>query len=125
MGIALLSGQLDEMVSRKELERLIQRNNRNSVQHANVFGTQLIDSLRQRVRSQVLAVVKDHPAVGFAAEAKTMVLRMAQENAILREHIASQTLQIEYNYSGQPSPMPLPTLSELDLMKILDIDPQS
>ena len=123
--IALVSGQLDAMASRQDLEQLTQRNNRNLVQFASVFGTQLIDTLRQEVKSQIQAVVKDHPAVDFAAEAQTMVLRMAQENAILRDHVAAQALHIEFSRSRQPSPQPITALSELELMQILDVDPQS
>ncbi|KAK7936020.1 hypothetical protein PG985_001515 [Apiospora marii] len=125
MGMAAISGQLGDLASRQDIEQLSQRNNRNLAQFASVFGTRLINTLRQEVRSEVQSIVKDHSAGEFAAEAKTMVLRMAQENAVLREHIATQSLQIEYNRSRQPSPSPIPTLSELDLMKILDVDPQS
>ncbi|KAK7967974.1 uncharacterized protein PG986_002251 [Apiospora aurea] len=125
MGIAAITGQLGGLAGRQDLEQLTQRNNRNLVQFASVFGTQLIDSLRQEVRSDVQAIVKDHSAVDFAAEAKTMVLRMAQENAALKDHIAAQSLQIEYNRSRQPSPRPSPAISVLDLMQILDVDPRS
>lgn len=125
IGMSIISGQLDGLARRQDLEHLNHNNNRNMVQFATVWGKQLIDAMRQEVRSEVQAIVTDHSAVDFAAEAKTMVLRMAQENAMLRNHVATQQLQIEYNQSRQPSPRPIPTLSDLDLMRILDVDPRS
>ncbi|KAK7963557.1 hypothetical protein PG988_010531 [Apiospora saccharicola] len=122
MEVAIISGQLNGLVTKSEFEQLTRTNNRDLVS----FGSHLIDSMRQEVRSEVKAIMEAHSAADLAAEAKTMLLWMTQENAMLQEHIAK--LQIEYTHSRQPSPIPIPTnpaLTELDLMHILNVVPQS
>ncbi|KAK8065117.1 hypothetical protein PG997_011864 [Apiospora hydei] len=124
MGIAIVSGQLGGLASKDDLERLLQKANGKLA----LLGTQLIDTVRHEVQSQVKSILKDHSAADHAAEAKTMLLWITQEIAMLRERVATQNLQIEYSHPRQPSPRPIPetpVLSEQDLMHILDVDPRS
>ncbi|KAK8034125.1 hypothetical protein PG993_009120 [Apiospora rasikravindrae] len=130
MGIAHISGQVGELASRQDIEQFTRNSNRDMAQFANELGSQMIKAMRQELRHEVQSIVKDQSALDpsaleFAAKAKTMVLRMAQENSVLREHVAAQRRQIESSQPRLPSPLPTPALSDLGLMQTLDVDPRS
>lgn len=87
------------------------------------FHQSVVKSIRQEVQSSVQEVLQTQG--DYAAEAKTFVLKMIEENESLKQlnaQLSAQNLQIEHRLSRQPSPIQGPSISVLDLMQILDVD---
>jgi hypothetical protein len=89
------------------------------------FQQTLMKTIREEVQSGVQEVLRHQTQGDFAAEAKTFVFKMIQENESLKQQNAqlfTQNRQIEYEHSRQPSPIPGPSISAFDLLRVLDVD---
>ncbi|KAH9897443.1 hypothetical protein F4778DRAFT_235282 [Xylariomycetidae sp. FL2044] len=104
------------------------------VEFARSFQESMMDTVRKEVRSSVQDLIKDQQLAhtqslgGIAAEVKTLLLHMTQENESLKEanaFLSAQNRQIGYQYSRQASPIPAPIVEPFDLLQIMEVDPNS
>ncbi|KAJ8131177.1 hypothetical protein O1611_g2449 [Lasiodiplodia mahajangana] len=86
------------------------------------FHQSLMRSIREEMRSSLQDVLRHQTPGDFAAEAKTFVVRMIEENESLKQLNAQLSAHNEYQRSREPSPIGGPLISVFDLMRILDVD---
>jgi hypothetical protein len=114
VGVHLIHSKLQQVATRSEMEDF-----------AWGLRQSIMKTLHEEVQSSVQEAVRQQTQGEFAAEAKTFFLKMIQENASLRQQntqLSAQHKQIEYERSREPSPSARPSVSVLDLMRILDVD---
>ncbi|KAJ2991737.1 hypothetical protein NUW58_g2410 [Xylaria curta] len=119
-GMGLIYSDMQQLPTRSDFDNF-----------ARGFEQSIVKKLRNEFREEMQSgfdqFLRNQTQGDFAAEAKTVVLKMIEENASLRNQnaqLAAQNRQIEYQRSRQPSPIAGPFVSSLDLMRILDIDHQ-
>ncbi|KAH8168177.1 hypothetical protein CIB48_g100 [Xylaria polymorpha] len=117
-GMGLIYSDIQELPTRSDFDKF-----------ARGFEQSLVRKLRDEFREELQCsfdqLLRNQTQGDFAAEAKTIVFKMVEENATLRNQnaeLTAQNRQIEYQRSRQPSPVTGPSVSTLDLMRILDID---
>ncbi|KAI3318860.1 hypothetical protein HD806DRAFT_511178 [Xylariaceae sp. AK1471] len=114
VGVHLIHSELQQRPTRSEMDDF-----------AWGLKKSIENTLREEIRSGVQEISKHQTQGDFAAEAKTFVFKMIQENESLKHQnaqLSAQNRQIEYERSREPSPVARPSISVLDLMRILDID---
>ncbi|KAI0401648.1 hypothetical protein F4802DRAFT_600809 [Xylaria palmicola] len=117
-GVGLIYSEMQQLPTRSDFDNFAQSFKQSIVQ-------KLRDEFREELRSGFETLVKNQTQGDFAAEAKTFVFRMLEENASLRNQnaqLSTQNKQIEYERSRQPSPMAGPSVSMFDLIQILNVD---
>ncbi|KAI0544510.1 hypothetical protein F4679DRAFT_35496 [Xylaria curta] len=117
-GVGLVYSDIQQLPTRSDFDNFARGFEQSIVQR-------LRDEVREELRTSLDEFFRNQTKGDFAAEAKTNVLRMVEENAALRNQasqLAAQTRKIEWESSRQPSPIAGPSVSTLDLMRILDID---
>ncbi|KAI0448829.1 hypothetical protein F5B21DRAFT_88374 [Xylaria acuta] len=117
-GVGLIYTDIQQLPTRSDFDNF-----------ARGFELSLVQRLRDEFRAELQSgfdeFLRNQTQGDFAAEAKTIVFKMVEENETLRNqnaHLIAQNRQIELQRSRQPSPISGPSVSTLDLMRILDID---
>ncbi|KAI1126964.1 hypothetical protein F5Y10DRAFT_266676 [Nemania abortiva] len=114
VGIGLIYSEMQQIPTRSEM-----------VDFTRAFHRSIVESIREEVQSSVQDILKHQTREDFAAEAKTFVVKMIEENESLKQlnaQLSAQNRQIEYQRSRQPSPVGGASISVLGLMRILDVD---
>lgn len=113
-GMSLIYSDVQQIPTRSEMANFTQ-----------AFHQSITKSIREEVQFSVQDAIKQQTKGDFAAETKTFVLRMIEENEHLKQlnaQLSAENKQIGHRLSRQPSPIEGPLISELDLMRILDVD---
>ncbi|KAI0966414.1 hypothetical protein F4678DRAFT_449288 [Xylaria arbuscula] len=117
-GLGLIYSDIQQLPTRLDFDNFAQSFRQSIVQQiSNDFRKELQSSLDEFLRNQTKG--------DFAAEAKTIVFKMVEENASLRNEnaqLAAYNREIDWQHSRQPSPIAGLSVSALDLMQILDVD---
>ncbi|KAI8632709.1 hypothetical protein F5Y19DRAFT_471878 [Xylariaceae sp. FL1651] len=116
MGMGLIYSEVKQLPNRLDM-----------VDFARNFQQTIVKTVRDELQSSVQEILKNQTKGDFAAEAKTFVFKMIQENTSLKHEnaqLSAQNKQIEYERSRRASPVPRPFLTTFDLMRILDVDPK-
>ncbi|KAI1746835.1 hypothetical protein F4782DRAFT_523124 [Xylaria castorea] len=117
-GVGLIYSNMQQLPTRSDFDHFARGFEQSIVQR-------LRDEFREELQSGLDDFLRNQTKGDLAAEAKTIVFRMVEENAALRSQtaqLAAQSRRIEWERSRQPSPIAGPSVSTLDLMRILDID---
>lgn len=117
-GLGLIYSDIQQLPTRLDFDTFAQSFRQSIVQQiSNDFRRELQSSLDEFLRNQTNG--------DFAAEAKTIVFKMVEENASLRNQnaqLAAYNKEIDWQRSRQPSPITGLSISALDLMQILGVD---